>query len=86
MSKKVKHVWSILSKTSAIDYQSNDLTIIQVIDELTAQIPEGEGNISINFPMQLTSLWKRVDTDDIKTDAQCDVRVDFIDPTGKKMN
>ncbi|MEX0935247.1 MAG: hypothetical protein WDZ70_02895, partial [Candidatus Paceibacterota bacterium] len=80
MSKQVKHVWSILSKTSAIDYQSNDLTIIQVIDELTAQIPEGEGDISINFPMQLTSLWKRVDVDDIKTDAQCDVRVDFIDP------
>jgi len=83
----IMHIWSVLCSQSVIDAQSNNISLFNVIEQLTAvlkktEIPEGTIPL-VPISLELVSLWERDELDQGK--ATGDVTVDVIDPTGKRL-
>lgn len=63
-----RHVWSVLCSKGVVDEQSNQISLLDVLEHVSfevASLPKQEGdNIRlVHFPCQLISLWTRSDHD-----------------------
>ena len=54
----IRHVWSVLCRSSAVDKDTNSLSLFDVAEELTLLEPIREKGIA-PFPLQLVTLWSR---------------------------
>lgn len=92
---KIEHVWSVLCQSSAIDYETNELSLFKVVEEIGIQIEvkDEEGKKELEkldsegavFPiaLQLVSVWQQAEK--LSEDSEVfKVRIDVIDPKGKK--
>src|SRR5205809_999186 len=84
----MQHLWSILSKKSVIDSMTNNISIMDVIDEVKVDLtlPKNLGeikNIGIPVEFEITSLWYRETPND---ELPFYFRIEFYDPSGNILN
>lgn len=90
MKNKIDLTWSILCSSSSVDFESNNLTLSNIIDEITipdalfTERPANVDSVEINFNLQLVSLWSR--TEQTAADSDIVVKIELIDPDGKSLN
>lgn len=77
----MKHIWSVLCTKSIIDQETNNLSLINVIEEIRPQSPLPEKG-EVPFGYSLVTLWTR---DKQKEPESGDVRIKFISPSGKTL-
>ena len=86
-STKLNCLWSILCKGSSIDQQSNDISLYDIVEEMT--IVPSETNISpkldelkdVSVDFKLVSLWKA--GPDGVVPKGFDIRIELTDPNKK---
>ena len=76
----IQHVWSVLSSRSVIDQDNNNVSLQNVLEQLVI-LQELKPRGRIMCPMQLTTLWCRVDND---VSAEGRARVTLVSPTGEE--
>src|SRR5258706_4405510 len=89
----IKHIWSVLCLKALIDSDTNNLTIVDVLEELSinvssapvanAGVNTGMNRIDIPITYEVVSLWIR---DSAKTKETVTLKVEVIDPSGKELN
>jgi len=84
----MQHIWSILSKKSIIDSVSNNISIMEVIDEfkIDITIPKNLSEtkkVAIPVELEITSLWYR---DTPAGEYPFDFRIQLYDPSGNIAN
>ena len=75
----IRLVWALLCRSSAVDRDSNSLSIFDVAEELTLLEPINSPGAAA-FPLQLVSLWTRVTPTEA---AKALARVTLLLPSGK---
>lgn len=89
----VTHLWSVLCQSATIDAETNDLTLIKTIDELSATFPNADalrsfqeaaarGPVTTPTACDLVTLWKKIDR---SKDAVFELRVRFEDADGREL-
>jgi hypothetical protein len=83
----IRHIWSVLCSQSVIDAQSNNVSLFNVIEQLTVVmkktiIPEGKIPL-LPISLELVTLWERGELE--QGGSQGHVAVDVLDPTGKRL-
>ncbi len=58
----IRHVWSVLCEQSILDRDSNLMSLVNILEEVTIQ-GEPDPKKKIPIPLLLTTLWVRVDRD-----------------------
>lgn len=87
----IKHIWSVLCQKSLIDSETNNLTLVDVLEELSINIsipPLTVGTpansvinrIDVLISYEIVSLWVR---DSAKTKETINLSIELLDPTGK---
>jgi hypothetical protein len=86
----IKHTWSLIAESSVVDQQSNNISIHKVLEQLKlslALIDQTlkdekvlDEKVSVPFPFQIISMWRRKDS---ATDSKANVEIDFLDPNKK---
>lgn len=81
----IKHIWSVLCQKSIVDQHSNNISLLDVFEELKVNTQPSPDNILSKFgeivvpvTYQIVSLWTH---DPIKKEL-IDLRVDFNKPDG----
>lgn len=62
----VEHIWSVLCSRAVIDRDTNNATLIDVVEQIVINgIPQEPGSPALILPamMNLVSLWRREDAD-----------------------
>ncbi len=86
--KDIKHIWSVVAQSSLVEQQTNNISILKVLEQLNVNLSikdqEGLKNnpgkaILVNFPFQVISLWQSINP---KKDPTADVEIEFFDPIG----
>jgi len=77
----IRHLWSVLCLRCITDQDTNSLSLIEVLEEITLTGPLlGEGQTATSpFPIYLVSLWMR-DPEDQPVDGAA--RLQFLSPLG----
>jgi hypothetical protein len=76
----IDHVWTVLCSRAVIDKNSNNVSIQNVIEQITIQgEPQPEQGIDIAF--EVVSLWSRSDSD-VPSHGQA--RLTFLSPSGRR--
>ncbi len=89
MKNKIELTWSILCSSSSVDIDTNNLTLSNIIDEITlpdalfSERPANTDRIEINFNLQLVSLWSRFEQSTTETDITA--RIELLDPENKSL-
>ncbi len=91
-----RHIWSILSQSSSIDRDTNRLSLLNVLEEVTLKQPGNQEDkkkkellpsqqpIGIPLNFQIVNLLERLD-DKEKGHLIKDAELEFIDPQGKSL-
>jgi hypothetical protein len=75
----LEHIWSVLCSRSVIDSETNNVSIQDVIEQITINAEPAE-NCFLPFPLELITLWGRKETNEATKGTE---RVTFITPSGK---
>jgi hypothetical protein len=75
----LEHVWSVLCSRSVIDSETNNVSIQDVIEQITI-VAEPTENGFLPFPLELITLWGRKEIDKPANGTE---RVSFVTPSGK---
>lgn len=76
-----KHIWSVLCSKGALDTQTNQISLLDVLEQASATLPaEPTSEESLHLPCQLIGLWARADPAKPEK-AQCAVHLDLPDGT-----
>jgi hypothetical protein len=90
MKNTIELTWSILCSSSSVDIDTNNLTLSNIIDEITipdvlfSERPANTDRVEINFNLQLVSLWSRFEQN--STDTDITAKIELIDPENKSLN
>lgn len=60
----VKHIWTVLCSSSSIDRASNTISLFNVVEQLTASELPIEWPVVIPLPLQIVTLWARLNPDE----------------------
>lgn len=78
-----KHIWTVLCYKGSLDKYSNQVSLLDVLEEvevgLVEAIPEDAENAVIPFNMNLVSLWIRSDPE---TPESVSTRYSIVSPKG----
>jgi hypothetical protein len=74
----IEHVWSILCSRSVIDAETNNVSIQDVVEQITINA-EPTKNGFLPIPLELITLWGRKKIDEPSNGVE---RVTFITPSG----
>lgn len=89
--KKIKNLWTIPCQSSTVDATSNNLSLINIVEQIQIgkhgsngkiAIPERGESAPINF--QIISLWERLA--DLQNDIPFDVEIHILDPESKVLS
>jgi hypothetical protein len=78
----MRHVWSVLSTTSLIDQTSNNVSLLEVLEQVTLFVDiDPPLDERIVFPLQasLTTMWWR---SEMNTPESFRMRVNIVGPSG----
>ncbi len=80
----ISHVWSVLCSQTVTDAETNNVSLISVLEELTVTIKDGPGATApfLRVPMEVVTLWERGDAEQ---GARGQATVDVLDATGKRL-
>ena len=74
----IEHIWSILCSRAVIDTETNNVSIQDVVEQITINAePKKDGFLP--FPLELITLWGRKEVNKPTTGVE---RVTFITPSG----
>jgi hypothetical protein len=78
-ARMIRHVWTVVCARSSIDSESNNISLFDVLEQLTLQgpLPEGRGQLAI--PHEIVSLWTRERLDEGATGES---RIKMVAPSG----
>lgn len=81
----MKHIWSVLCKSSSIDQQTSLITLRDCIEQLNITIFKNNQEAKRVFPIEfeLVHLWSGDQSDETK---KFEVKVELRDPKNKKIN
>ncbi len=78
MKETIKNLWTIVAQSSAVDRDSNSLSLFDIVEEITFQvggvIPD---KAVLPFNLQVVSLWER---DEVGTDFDLKLKIILRDP------
>lgn len=81
----IKHIWSVLCKESVIDGESNNVSLLNVIEKVKSQVdikgvrPEV---LQMPFSLELVTLWQRTSSGKFVINCQ----TELISPEGKTLS
>jgi hypothetical protein len=75
----LEHIWSVLCSRSIIDSDTNNVSIQDIIEQITINAEPAENGF-LPFPMELITLWGREEINEATKGTE---RVTFISPSGK---
>jgi hypothetical protein len=83
----MKHIWSILCRSSQIDIDTNNLSISNVFEQLAVTVDQPNVNkpsepINIPLEYEVVSLWTR---QDLQNKTESEVVLDIVDPKGNTL-
>ena len=80
-----KHIWSVLCKKTIIDTDTNNISLIDVFEQLQAKVnlPQNK-NIKLSIPLEyeVVNFWYKENTD---KKEEVDVEITLIDPNNKSL-
>ena len=84
---KIRHIWTVLCQRSLIDIDSNNISLIDVIEQISMSAPtpseqQSKGQIQVGtvpFNFEVVSLWSRAEESQPAL-GQC--RVTLLSPSG----
>lgn len=74
----IEHIWSVLCSRSVIDAETNNVSIQDVVEQITINAEPAKDGF-LPFPLELITLWGRKETNEPATGVE---RVTFITPSG----
>jgi hypothetical protein len=74
----IDHVWTVICSRSVIDVRSKNVSIQNVIEQVTTSVEPVPGQV-ISMPLEVVSLWIRTEPE---TPAKGKLRVAFLTPSG----
>jgi len=83
--KDIQYVWGLISQSSAIDEERNNISLFNVIDQIFVS-SEGfaeDGKTKVNMPHEILLTWRRtvgLSLADEPVSFEC--RIELVDPTG----
>jgi len=75
----IEHIWSILCSRAVIDSETNNVSIQDVIEQITVNAEPVENGF-LPIPFELITLWDREEIDKATKGIE---RITFITPSGK---
>jgi len=80
-----KHIWSVLCKKTIIDTDTNNISLIDVFEQLQAKVnlPQNK-NIKLSIPLEyeVVNFWYKENSD---KKEEVDVEITLIDPNNKSL-
>lgn len=84
----IKHIWSVLCQSSAVDSQTNNISLFNVFEQFHVNIKTSQpnvyipkGDISVSFPYELINFWSKDDNGK----AEGDVKIRLLDNNNKEI-
>lgn len=82
----IEHIWSILCQKSVIDNDTNNLSLIDTLEELTVGLKVQSGiaiaeEVNVPIPYEVVSFWVR---DDSSATINPLLRLELFNPSNKK--
>lgn len=80
----IRHLLSVPCKGTSVDYETNLLTIFEMLEELTVDAVIKNDSEIINLPIQfqVLTIWER---DPSEVDTITDAQIEIVDPNKKKL-
>jgi hypothetical protein len=75
----IKHIWSIVCSNSIIDSDFNNISLINVIEQLQIEATPLKGGV-LPIHLELVSLWVR---ENLEVAVEGNSRISFLSPSGK---
>ena len=75
----VEHVWTVLCTKSTIDSESNNISLVEVLEQLSVGDPGGPKEGIVPLPVELVTLWSRKNYDQPVAGRG---RTSFVRPSG----
>ncbi|HNU81770.1 MAG TPA: hypothetical protein PLA05_03115 [bacterium] len=82
----MQNVWSVVCKNSIIDGETNSLSLLETLDEITINYREGIDSHNVKLlpvSFHIVTLWF---DENVKKDRKFILSIDIIDPKGKVLN
>ena len=86
MNNILEPIWAIACSSSIIDQQTNSVSLINVLERILVQedlFKRADNKKIISFPIQVISLWRRLDKEPFKKISQIEARAELLDPEEK---
>lgn len=80
----MKHLWSIICNRLIIDEQTNNATIIDILEEIKIKKEFLQNKKELPFFFNFVSLWFVEDKDECEKETN--VIIEFYDPNNNKLN
>lgn len=58
----IRHVWSVLCNRSSIDRETNNISLFEILEQLTIHGWDGQPGV-LGGSLELVSLWSRIELD-----------------------
>lgn len=78
----IEHIWTVLCTHAVIDGDTNNLSLFDVLEQLSLKGPKLEAGGLLPFKCELVSFWAR---EDPNQPAKGKARVVLITPSGKEL-
>jgi hypothetical protein len=80
----IRHVWTVPCRVSLIDRDSNNVSLVEVVEEVVIGPPPAAGNNRMPIPaiFDVVSLWSR---QDLAVGATGFGQLSFVSPTGERL-
>ncbi|MBU0578764.1 hypothetical protein KKE34_05110 [Patescibacteria group bacterium] len=83
----INHIWTVLCRESVIDNQTNNVSLLNVLEQLEINIAAGvnfskDKDLVVPISFELVSLWSR---DDTKKKAIDEINISIIGHDGQKI-
>ena len=84
---KIKHIWSVLCKSSVIDQDDNNVSLHGVLEQLTVSLVPKDptrklDKMGIPLNYEIVSMWQKIEKTQV---AMGEIEYIFIDPKGKEL-
>ena len=78
----IRHVWSVLCSRALTDRDSNNVSLVEVIEEIQLRVEKNatKDKIAVPFPIHWVTLWARMEADKPSCVHAKDM---VIDPSGE---
>lgn len=94
MANKIEHRWSILCKSTSVDRDTNEMSLLGLVDEINVdakmsdqqkEVFAQEGSITVQMGLIMVSLWERIEKVDNREAASASIEMALLDPSGEEL-